>query len=391
MENNERKNNRSVFYAIMGVATLVITLIGATFAYFVATTNSAANAITTGSTTVSLTFDDNTVVNYSSGSGNKWFDVTSGNDKALHIVTNGDMVSGKPVELLTGIRDSLIPVDTICTAEEATIQDPKRVCTEGAGKTLTVFAKGGYSFVDKDDLDNDSNTNESIDYEYAGANEFDCRDANGNSICSVYSFTVTNPANVSQTIYPSFKVKSNGFETLKYAVFKGTPAQIAATKTSGAGWDVNGTVVSTTTTMFGSQVTNLGAQSFTKTVSSTAVRKQVRANPGDLVISASKVGAPNSVETWLDSQVSGGYNRWTGSTMSTDSWTTSDKSAIAANWERLVQILDPNESLTYTMIFWIEETYDNQSDKDMTKNFEAQVLFTTEGNGTGVTGSLIMR
>ena len=45
MENNERKNNRGVFYAIMGVATLVITLIGATFAYFSATTESDPNAV----------------------------------------------------------------------------------------------------------------------------------------------------------------------------------------------------------------------------------------------------------------------------------------------------------------------------------------------------------
>jgi len=43
------------------------------------------------------------------------------------------------------------------------------------------------------------------------------------------------------------------------------------------------------------------------------------------------------------------------------------------------------------MIFWIEETYTNQSTPDMNKTFEAQVAFTTEGNGTGVTGSLIMQ
>ena len=363
MENNERKNNRSVFYAIMGVATLVITLIGATFAYFVATTNSAANAITTGSTTVTLTFDDNTI------NGTK-VETTTGNSKALHLVTDST-----GAQLTTGIRDSLVPVDTICTTDELSMTDGRK-CTEGAGKTLTVFATGKYSDTVQ------------TDYRYAGAGTNDCRDANGNSICSVYSFTVTNPANVSQTIYPTFTVKSNGFQNLKYAVFNGTPAQVDASTKQ---WDINGTVVTSEMTTFGDAVKTNGGVSFANTISTTVTRKKVIANPGDLVISARNVGAPSSVESWLASQVNGKTNTWNGTTMTTTDWDTTVKNDVAANWSRLVQILDPNESLTYTMIFWIEETYTNQSGADMTKNFEASVAFTTEGNGTGVTGSLIMR
>lgn len=363
MENNERKNNRNVFYAIMGVATLVITLIGATFAYFVATTNSTVNAITAGSTTVSLSFDDNTVISTK-------VDTTSGNSKALHVVQDKD-----EAQLTTGIKGSLIPVDTICESSEASMTDGRK-CTEGAGKTLAVFATGKYT----DTL--------ATDYRYAGAGQYDCRDANGNNICSVYSFTVTNPANVSQTIYPTFKVKTNGFVGLKYAVFKGTPAQVDASTKQ---WDVNGSVVTSNMSTFGDDATANGGVSFSKTISSTVERKKVVANPGDLVISARSVGAAGSNESWLESQVSGSYNSMNGENMTTTAMTSTDKSDIAANWNRLVQILDPNESLTYTMIFWIEETYANQSPADMTKNFEAQVLFTTEGNGTGVTGSLIMR
>lgn len=363
MENNERKNNRGVFYAIMGVATLVITLIGATFAYFVATTNSAVNAITAGSTTVTLTFDDNTV-------GNTKVDTTSGNSKALHLVTDN---AGE--QLTTGIRNSMVPIDTVCTTAEMSMNDGRK-CTEGDGNTLNIFATGKYT----DTI--------ATNYRYAGAGEHDCRDANGNSICSVYSFTVTNPANVSQTIYPTFKVKSNGFVNLKYAVFKGTPAQVDASTKQ---WDVNGTVVTTNMTTFGASATANGGVSFANTISTTVERKKVIANPGDLVISARPVGADGANETWLESQVSGNYNTISGETMSTTAMSSEDKSNIAANWNRLVQILDPNESLTYTMIFWIEETYTNQSPADMTKNFEAQVLFTTEGNGTGVTGSLLVQ
>ena len=372
MENNERKNDRGIFYAIMGVATLVITLIGATFAYFVATTNSTANAITTGSTTVTLSFDDNTVTNTK-------VDTTDGNSKALHVVT--DKVGA---QLSTGIKGSLIPVDTICTAADVTadqsLDDSKKNC-KSENSTSIAFALKGYN-----------DTTAGGEYRYAGAGQYDCRDSNGNNICSVYSFTVTNSANVAQTIYPSFKVKTNGFINLKYAVFKGTPAQVDANITKG--WDVNGVPVETTTTAFASgdpDVLANGGVSFANTISTTAVRKKVIANPGDLVISARTVGADGSTESWLQSQVSGKYSSITGESVTTTDWTTSDKSNIAANWNRLVQILDQNESLTYTMIFWIEETYSNQSPGDMTKNFEAQVAFTTEGSGTGVTGSLIMR
>jgi len=238
MENNERKNNRGVFYAIMGVATLVITLIGATFAYFVATTNSAVNAITTGSTTVSLSFDDNTMTSTK-------VDATEGNSKALHVVQDS-----AGAQLTTGIKASLIPVDTVCTTAEMSMTDGRK-CTEGDGKTLTVFSTGKYT----DTL--------ATDYRYAGAGQYDCRDANGNNICSVYSFTVTNPANVSQTIYPTFKVKSNGFGNLKYVVFKGTPAQVDASTKQ---WDVNGEVVESTTTTFGSAATTNGGVYFAQTI-----------------------------------------------------------------------------------------------------------------------------
>ncbi len=57
MNNNEEKNNnQGIFYAVIGVATLVVTIVGATFAFFSATTNSPVNAVSTNSATVSLGF-----------------------------------------------------------------------------------------------------------------------------------------------------------------------------------------------------------------------------------------------------------------------------------------------------------------------------------------------
>ena len=50
MENN--RNGSGVFYGVIGVATLIVTIIGATFAFFNASTQSEADAIKTESSTV---------------------------------------------------------------------------------------------------------------------------------------------------------------------------------------------------------------------------------------------------------------------------------------------------------------------------------------------------
>ena len=53
MENKNNGKGIGVFYGVIGVATLVVAMVGATFAYFAASTNSATNAISTNSSTVS--------------------------------------------------------------------------------------------------------------------------------------------------------------------------------------------------------------------------------------------------------------------------------------------------------------------------------------------------
>jgi len=55
----ENKNNgQGIFYGVIGVATLVVAIIGATFAYFSATANSDPAEITASSGSVSLTWND---------------------------------------------------------------------------------------------------------------------------------------------------------------------------------------------------------------------------------------------------------------------------------------------------------------------------------------------
>ena len=110
MNNERRSNSYGVFYGVIGVATLIITIIGATFAYFTATAGSAADAVQTGGANISLGF--------------------LGSD--------------------TGKKVNLIPVD----------------------ETL-----GGFKSA-------------------IGVGENDCKDINGNNICSVYTFKNDNQPSV---------------------------------------------------------------------------------------------------------------------------------------------------------------------------------------------------
>jgi hypothetical protein len=54
----ENRNGQGIFYGVIGVATLVVAIIGATFAFFSASASSAANAISASGANISLTYTD---------------------------------------------------------------------------------------------------------------------------------------------------------------------------------------------------------------------------------------------------------------------------------------------------------------------------------------------
>ena len=158
-----------------------------------------------------------------------------------------------------------------------------------------------------------------------------CKDVNDNNICSVYQFTVTNPSTTTaQRIYATLTPTTNTFTNLHYALFKGTATQILATSHD---FDVDGTAV---------------------TATSNITKNTIGAN-GDLVI--------------RDTQLV--LNSRTPITLSP-----------------LEQVLDPTESVTYTMVLWIHETGANQTSLDSGKSFAAGLNFTTSSGSTGVTGVL---
>ena len=315
MENNGK--GMSIFYGVIGVATLIITIIGATFAYFSASTNSAENAATAQGAVLKLAFDDDA----------------------------------------SGHKENLIPIDV----------------------TLPEFNNGPF----------------------VGAGENDCKDINGNFICSVYEFTIENPSDspAAQRIYGSIKPSINSFSNFKIAVFKGTIADVRAnertqefertvvdcdqptwnektfdhktqiclsraktidsdttvtagqtfTWTEKVGFDVDGTAIEEYTEDYENPLDkNI---TFTKNEDD-AIRKHVIANKGDLVLTATSAAE--------------------GSTITVPAWE---------------QVLDKGEKMTYTIVMWIPETGTNQKD-DQGKSFAAGVYFTTEGSGTGVTGVL---
>ena len=268
MKNRDRNNNQGIFYAVIGIATLVVTIIGATFAFFSASASSDAGAVNTGAATISLGFTDDD----------------------------------------DGIKDSLVPID----------------------ETLPRFAS------------------------VVGAATNDCKDDNGNNICSVYQFTISNPSTTaSQRIYVTLTPTTNEFANLHYAVFKGNDTQIKAAQ---AQYDVDGTAAVLDTSVPANVNSNI-----------------IGAN-GDLVIRDTAFGA---------------------------------NSTTAITLTPLEQVLAPSGDVTYTIVLWIHEISndanpanggdqtavdsiitDSQTNETRGRQFAATINVTTAGGGSGVTGVL---
>ena len=246
MENN----GRGIFYGVIGVATLVVAIIGATFAYFSAQAGSQEEITATGAK-ISLEWAEN-----------KYF------------------------------KTNLIPVET-GFADTAQAADENYNATTAA----TTFASSTY----------------------VGPTE--CEDKNGNAICSMYDFTITNPSTstAAQQVYASFTPTTNTFTNLKFAIFKGSASSITS-------WNVNDTVDGTGTSVGAGKVA-FSAYALTKN-DDTAIRL-----------------------TTLD------------------------------------QVIPVGESVTYTIIVWLEETGADQQ-VDQGQSFAGRIDFTTANGGQGVTGVL---
>ena len=255
MESNNN-NGRGIFYGVIGVATLVVAIIGATFAYFTASVT-RNNAITNvQATTLSL-----------------------------------NIINEK-----NNFRTDMIPVDA-----------------DGNGslfKTFPSLAAGD------------------------GLKGSGCRDLVGNSICSVYEFTIENPSEtVAQTVVGSLKVVTNGFTNLRYALFKGADSAIAGEGKPGYNVDLDPEKTAVTTNNW---------------VSKTP------ADAGDLIHKGN---------------------------FATDA----DGDGII-KWGNTLEQLAAKETTTYTIVVWLEEAA-ALNDPEQGKTFTASITFASE-SGSGVTGVL---
>ena len=103
MENN---NGRGIFYGVIGVATLVVAIIGATFAYFSAFTNSDEDAVTAGAASVSL----------------KWGEIDTGlKDKLIPVNSENTLFGSKYVGLTKCVDEN---GNNICSVYQYSVQNP---------------------------------------------------------------------------------------------------------------------------------------------------------------------------------------------------------------------------------------------------------------------------
>lgn len=195
MENNNN-NGRGIFYGVIGVATLVVAVIGATFAYFSASISSDNNAIAAGSTTLALDFS----------------------------------------QVITGIKSNLIPVD----------------------ETMDSFATGGYVGIDPTDCIDDNGNEFCSVYQLTVTNpsETTAQQVYARIDVSQNTFPANTAADDGCTTIADNTLYCNGNNSnLAFAVFKGTASEVDA---SGAKWDVDGTAVTQTYTNESDATTTAG-------------------------------------------------------------------------------------------------------------------------------------
>ena len=154
----------------------------------------------------------------------------------------------------------------------------------------------------------------------------DCIDTVGNNICSVYQFTVTNPNNAAATIYLYLKSTNNEFTNLRFALFKVTLAELSA---------------STNSNKF-----SLSQSTITPTTSGVGMIK------GNTAVAA-----------------------------------TGSQVALTEATLQLAPTGQTGDSITYTLLLWVQETSSDQNEADANKVFEGQIYVDT-GTGSGITGKL---
>ena len=167
-------NNKGsgIFLGVIGVATLLVAIIGATFAFFGANIASPEGAVSAQSATLSLGYEDNT----------------------------------------EGLKTSMIPAEY----------------------WIAEYAAKEQFLLDQTALNKWKEENPNKYYTVDGletgkAKNFQCMDDNGNEVCGVYEFTIGNPSfTTAQTLYGSIKVVTNDIQDLWFRIYDEDGEQVVA-------------------------------------------------------------------------------------------------------------------------------------------------------------------
>lgn len=168
IENNKKEKNekqgRGLFYFVIAFAVIIIAIVGATYAYFTASTRTDEdNSITTSSTSLNLKIE------------------TDSSHSNYDLIPAADNIA------------------KYAYAMQTTETEDKSRCAE----------------YEKDDMG--QNTDNCIRYKKTAGST--CIDQEGQTVCSPYSFTVTNDNVNPQTLTMYLGVTKNEFKNLWYAVY----------------------------------------------------------------------------------------------------------------------------------------------------------------------------
>ena len=157
---NQENNKNNVFNIVIGVSTLLIAILGATFAYFSATARSKENDVNVKSAYVSISYDGGTEI------------------KASNLI---------PATETVAITKFQKEVESIGMIDDANLE-----------------------FVDEDEYTNDVTRR--------------CIDSKGREVCYVYQFSVTSNGEVGGTtgITGAIKINRNEFKNLSYVLYEVT-------------------------------------------------------------------------------------------------------------------------------------------------------------------------
>ena len=167
-ENQKANNATNTFNLIIGIATLLIALLGATFAYFSATARSAENDVTVKSAYVSISYDGGTEI------------------KASNLIPSTLNVAMKKY------------------------QKEKYALDENNVSVIVPF-----------NPETDGAINEDYDV-YANDVNRKCVDAKGKEVCYVYRFSIESDGMLGETtdILASIKINKNEFDNLSYVLYE---------------------------------------------------------------------------------------------------------------------------------------------------------------------------